>query len=184
MSTSAAQGPPCSAFTLWTGAWLFAQFPDRIFSPDWSIAERRAWAALVFTLLIFLAYLRFMLHLASMSAVPVTLGDLPGDHFVWNLAVLFIGWAVVSATIRGRVPDVIEADERDQRLRRAADRAGDWALTIIVIWCVGLLIGQPAERLAWWLAPMIAANVLIGILIAKSLVEHAYLVARYAWDRR
>lgn len=177
-------GATVFGFTLWIGAWLFAQFPDRIFSPGWSIAERRAWAALVFILLIFLAYLRFMWHLGSMSTPPASLGELRGDHFIWNLGVLLIAWGVVSATIRGREPEVIVADERDQRLRRAADRAGDWALTIIVIWCVGLLIGQPAERLAWWLAPLIAANVLIGILIGKSLVEHVYLVLRYAWDRR
>ena len=42
----------------------------------------------------------------------------------------------------------------------------------------------PAAKLAWWLAPMIAANVLVGILIAKPLVEHAYFVGRYARDRR
>jgi hypothetical protein len=177
-------GATVFGFTLWGGAWLFAQYPDRIFSPDWSIAERRAWAALVFILLIFLAYLRFMWHLASLPEPPARLSEIPGDHFVWNLTVLLIAWAVVSSTIRGREKDVIEADERDLRLRRAADRTGDWALTIIVIWCVGLLIGQPADHLTWWLAPMIAANALIGILIGKSLVEHVYLVARYAWDRR
>ena len=83
-----------------------------------------------------------------------------------------------------REKDVIEQDERDLRLRHAADRVGDWAFTIVIAWCVGLLVGQPAERLTWFLEPLIAANVLIGILIAKSLVEHVYLVARYAWDRR
>jgi hypothetical protein len=177
-------GATVFGFTLWGGAWLFAQYPDRIFSPDWSIAERRAWTALVFILLIFLTWTRFMWHLASLSPPPAHFRELPADHFIWNLTVLFIAWGVVSATIRGREPDVIESDERDQRLRRAADRVGDWALTIIVVWCVGLLICQPAAHLARWLAPLIAANLLIGILIGKSLVEHVCLVARYAWDRR
>jgi hypothetical protein len=177
-------GATVFGFTLWIGAWLFAQYPDRIFSPDWSIAERRAWAALVFILLIFLSWLRFMWHLASLPEPPAELDEIPGDHFVWNLTVLLIAWAVVSSTIRGREKDVIEADERDLRLRRSADQVGDWALTIMVIWCVGLLVRQPAGHLTWFLAPLIAANVLIGILIAKSLVEHVYLVARYAWDRR
>jgi hypothetical protein len=94
-------------------------------------------------------------------------------------------WAgLLSSTICGREPGAIQSDERDLRLRRDADRTGDWALTILIAWCVGFLIAQPAERLAWWLAPMIAANVLVGILIVKALVEHLYLVARYAWDRR
>jgi len=167
---------------LWIGAGLFAGWPERIFSPGWSVAERRAWAGLFFVLLIFLSYLRFMWTLRELPEVPDTLGELPAGHFLWNLGVLLIAWLVVSTTIHGREPGV-ESDERDLRLRRAADHVGDWMLTIIVVWCVGLLIGQPAHMLQWWLAPLIAANVLVGILIAKSLVEHAYLVSRYAWDR-
>jgi hypothetical protein len=42
----------------------------------------------------------------------------------------------------------------------------------------------PAERLSWWLSPLIAANALIGLLIGRSFVEHAFLVARYALERR
>jgi membrane glycosyltransferase len=119
-----------------------------------------------------------------MPEVPANFGDLPSQHFIANLVVLFIAWAVVSSALRGKEPDVIEADERDRRLRSSADHIGDWALTILVCWCAGLLAFQPAERLSWWLAPLIAANVLIGILIVKTLIEHAYLVGRYAWDRQ
>jgi len=36
----------------------------------------------------------------------------------------------------------------------------------------------------WWLAPMILAHALIGFLIVRTLVEHAALVAGYAWARR
>jgi hypothetical protein len=119
-----------------------------------------------------------------MGSIPSTLRELPGRQFIWNLVVLLIAWGVVSASIRGAEPDAVESDERDERLRRAADRAGDWALSIVVVWCVGLLVALPGERLVWWLAPLVAANVLIGILIAKSLAEHLYLVSRYAWGRR
>jgi hypothetical protein len=177
-------GATVFGFTLWVGAWLFARYPERIFAAAWSIAERRAWTAVVFVLLIFIAYLRFMWSVAGMPEVPATFGDLPSQHFIANLVVLFIAWAVVSSAIRGKEPDVIEADERDRRLRSSADHIGDWALTILICWCAGLLAFQPAERLTWWLAPLIAANVLIGILIVKTLIEHAYLVGRYAWDRR
>ena len=177
-------GSTLFGFALWIGAGIFAAWPERIFPPAWSIAERRAWAGLFFVLLIFIAYLRFMWAVAGMPDIPGTLRELPGDFFVWNVSTLLIGWAVVSSTLRGREPGVIESDERDLRFRRAADHVGDWALTILIAWCVGLLIGQTAERLAWWLAPLIAANVLVGILIAKTLVEHAYLVGRYAWERR
>ena len=177
-------GATVFGLTLWFGAWLFARYPDRIFASEWSIAERRAWTALVFVLLILLSYLRFMWALAAMPEVPATFRDLPAEQFIANLVVLFIAWAVVSSSLRGKQPDVIEADERDLRLRGAADHVGDWALTILVGWCAGLLAFQPAERLTWWLAPLIAANVLIGILIAKTLVEHVYLVGRYAWERR
>src|SRR5688500_10507829 len=93
-------GATVFGFTLWTGAWLFARYPDRIFSADWSVAERRAWTALVFIGLIFLSYLRFMWHLRAMSGVPEGIRELPADHFIWNLTVLFIAWAVVSANIR------------------------------------------------------------------------------------
>lgn len=177
-------GATLFGITLWAGAALFAAYPERVFPIEWSIAERRAWAGLFFVSMICVAYVRFMGALAAMPAIPTELGQLPAERFIWNLTVLLIAWAVVSATIRGREPDVVESDERDQRLRRGADHAGDWTLTMLVAWCVGLLVAQPAERLAWWLAPLIAANVLIGILIVKTLVEHAYLVGRYAWDRR
>ena len=84
-------------------------------------------------------------------------------------------------------------------MRRSADRAGDWALTLVVIasvlllvfvpaerlaWWLSLLVFVPAERLAWWLSPLIAATALIGLLIGRSFVEHAFLVAQYALERR
>ena len=65
------------------------------------------------------------------------------------------------------------------RLRHRADRAGDWAFTLIVITgiCVLALIQAPLH--AWWLSPMVLANLLIGLLIAKSLVEHVALAFAY-----
>lgn len=179
-----ATGAVMFGFTLWTGAWLFTQYPDAIFSPDWSIAERRAWAGLIFVLLVFLNFLRFMNAIAQMDLAPISIAQLPSRHFMWNLFVLLISWAVVANTLRGKQTELVEIDERDQRFRNQADRAGDWTLTAIVVGSVLLLAVLPGERLAWWLAPLVAANCLIGLLIARTLVEYVYLVARYARDRR
>ena len=82
-----------------------------------------------------------------------------------------------------RQPVAIDFDERDLRIQRKADRAGDAAFTVITIACIVLLIALPAERLEWWLAPLIAAQVLIGLLIARTLSEYAYLVVSYMRER-
>ena len=179
-----ATGTVVFGFTLWSGAWLFARHPDAIFRPEWSIAERRAWAGLLFLTLILMNFVKFMIAISYLESPPVSLGQLPSRHFMWNLFVLLIAWAVVANALRGQHSDPVEVDERDLRMRRFADRGGDWTLTLVVIAVVGLLVFVPAERLAWWLMPLIAANVLIGLLFARSFVEHALLVARYALERR
>ena len=103
---------------------------------------------------------------------------------MWNLFVLLIAWAVVADALRGPKTELVELDERDLRMQRSADRAGDWAFTLVVIAVVLLLAFVPAERLAWWLMPLVAANMLIGLLIGRSFVEHASLVVFYARERR
>jgi hypothetical protein len=179
-----ATGTTVFGFTLWIGAWLFARHPDAVFPPEWSIAERRAWAGLLFLTLVFVNFVRFMVSIAHLDSPPVSIAELPSQHFMWNLFVLLIAWAVVANAIRGPKTDLVELDERDSALQRSADRAGDWAFTFVVIAVVLLLAFVPAERLAWWLMPLIAANLLIGLLIGRSFVEHAFLVARYALERR
>jgi hypothetical protein len=177
-------GTAVFGFALWVGAWLFARDPDAVFSPDWAIAERRAWAGLVFVLLVFMNYLRFMTAIAHMDSPPASIAELPSPHFMWNLFVLLIAWAVVAKTIGGTQKEAVELDERDRRFRYQAERAGDWTLTVVIVIGVVLLAALPAERLAWWLTPLIAANSLIGLLIVRSLSEYVFLVARYARERR
>jgi hypothetical protein len=179
-----ATGTVLFGFALWVGAWLFARYPDAIFPPEWSIAERRAWAGLLFLTLVFVNFVKFMVAIAALDSPPVAILELPSRHFMWNLFVLLIAWAVVADALRGPRTGLVELDERDLRMRRSADRAGDWALTLVVIGCVLLLAYVPSERLAWWLSPLIAANALIGLLIGRSFVEHVFLVARYALARR
>src|SRR6188768_3467778 len=179
-----ATGTVVFGFALWVGAWLFARHPDAIFPPEWSIAERRAWAGLLFLTLVFLNFARFMGTIAQLDIPPVSMRELPSRHFLWNLFVILIAWAVVAGTLRGPESELVELDERDLRMQRLADHAGDWALTLAVIAVVLLLAFVPAQRLAWWLMPLIAANMLIGLLIVRSFVEHASLVVLYARERR
>ncbi len=91
---------------------------------------------------------------------------------------LAIAWGVLAHLI-GRRDGGIETDERDLQLRHRADRAGDWAFTLIVIGGIVVLASVPRELLGWWLAPIVLANVLIGLLITKSLVEHVVLAFSY-----
>jgi hypothetical protein len=179
-----ATGTAVFGFTLWTGAWLFARHPDAIFPAEWSIAERRAWAGLLFVALVSVSFVRFMLAIANLDSPPVEIAELPSRHFMWNLFVLLIAWAVVAKTIRGSGSDIVELDERDLRMERAADRGGDLAFKLVVVGIALLLAYLPAARLEWWLSPLIAAHALIGLLIGRSLVEFACLVACYALERR
>lgn len=179
-----ATGGAVFGFALWVGAWLFSRHPEEIFPPEWSIAERRAWAGLLFMVLVFVNFARYMVSIADLDSPPASMGEIRSTHFMWNLFVLLIAWAVVVNAIRGPKTDLVDLDERDLRMHRSADRAGDWAFTGVVIAIVMVLALLPAARLEWWLSPLIAANALVGLLIGRSLVEHACLVACYAIERR
>jgi hypothetical protein len=175
-------GTALFGFALWAGAWLLAKRPDRVFSSEWPIAERRAWAGLLFVLLIFLNFARFMYELSQQEA-PQSIGEMPTRHFIFNIFTLLVSWIVVSKTIGTDPAGAVEFDERDRRIQRAADRCADLVFTLIAIVCVGLLVTLPAQRLEWWLAPLIAAQVLVCMLIVKSLSEYAYLVVSYVRER-
>jgi hypothetical protein len=58
------------------------------------------------------------------------------------------------------------------------------AFKLVVVGIALLLAYLPAAHLEWWLSPLIAAHALIGLLIGRSLVEFACLVACYALERR
>lgn len=115
--------------------------------------------------------------------VPQSIGEMPTQHFIFNIFAMLISWAVVSKTIGTDPANTVDFDERDRRIQRAAGRAGDLAFTLIVVCCIGLLVALPAQRLEWWLAPLIAAQVLIGMLIVKSLSEYVYPVVSYVRER-
>jgi hypothetical protein len=171
-------------FVLSAGAaiWLFALHGAEIFPDDMSVAERRAWVGLVFLAVILLSFARHWWAISAQAFAPDRLGGLFAHAFVQRLLTLIVVWSVISHLI-GRGTGTVQSDERDLRLRQRADRGGDWALTLIVIGCICVLVSVPMSLLEWWLTPIVLANVLIGMLIAKSFVEHLVLTYAYRAGR-
>jgi hypothetical protein len=162
---------------------LMALKGREIFPETWSLAERRAWVGLGFSTLIVGATGKFLWIFSQLEVVPTRPYEVPARYLVNFIIVMAIAWGV-AARVLGRGAGPVEHDERDLRLRFQADRAGDWALCLAVVASVLLLSTFPASSLSWWLQPLVLANVLIAVLIAKMLVEHAALAALYARARR
>jgi hypothetical protein len=161
---------------------VIAWWPHEVFPEEWSLAEIRAWVGLVLSLLLLSGFGKFLMTLAALETVPRSIGDLPARHFISLLGTLLFFAIVANALLARR--GGVQLDERDLRMRYAADQAGDLALALSVINCVILLVVMPRDLLAWWLEPLVLANVLIGLLIFRSFVEQAVLVVRYALARR
>ena len=156
---------------------------SEIFPEAWSLAERRAWVGMGFTALIVVATGKFLWFFSHLGVVPTRLYDVPARNLVSFIIVMGIAWGI-AARVLGRGAGPVEHDERDLRLRFQADRAGDLALSLAVVASVVLLATAAASSLAWWLQPLVLANVLLAVLIAKLFIEHAALVALYARARR
>jgi hypothetical protein len=122
--------------------------------------------------------------LSRHGIVPERIDQLFAPHFMSRLITLIVAWSVISRLLARHA---LECDERDLGLRDRAPHsvkgAGDWALTLIVIACIFVLVSIPASLLAWWLAPFVLANLLVGLLIAKSRVEHLVLTYAYRAGR-
>jgi len=161
---------------------FFARRP-RVFPDDASVAEQRAWIGLLFIGFVLLSFLRFMWAVSHQPEAPRTLNDLYALHFMQHLFSLIVAWQLISHVV-GRHAGTIQLDERDLRLQHAADRAGDWMLTVVLVACVCALALLPASLLVWWVAPIVLANLLIGLLIGRSLVEHLVLTLAYWAARR
>jgi hypothetical protein len=158
--------------------WLFATRSDQIFPEHMSITERRTWVGVVFLAIVLASFAREMLMLSGLGEIPEHIHDLFAHRFLERYFSLAIAWGVIAHLV-GQREGGVEVDERDLRLRHRADRAGDWAFTLIVIGGIIVLASVPRALLGWWLAPIVLANVLIGLLIAKSLVEHVVLACSY-----
>jgi hypothetical protein len=162
---------------------LFALRAHEVFPEDASVTEQRAWIGALFIGFVLLDYLRFMWTVWRLPEPPPTLDAVYALQFLRRLFVLIVVWEVISHLI-GRRAGEVQTDERDLRLKNVSARAGDWSLTVIIVCCVCLLALTPAPLLTWWLSPIVLANVLIGLLIARSLVEHVVLTIAYFAARR
>jgi hypothetical protein len=162
--------------------WLFSTRGAAVFPEEMSIAERRAWIGLLFIGIVLLCFGTHLWTLWAHEIAPATFRDFIGRQFIHRIVVLIIVWSVILHLI-GRAAGGVEADERDLRLRHHARRVGDWAFTLIVIACISVLASVPMLHLEWWLAPIVLANVLIGLLIVKSFVEHVTLTFTYRFAR-
>jgi hypothetical protein len=173
-----------AVFSLTSAAaiWLFAARGEGVFGEHLSVTERRAWVGLVFISIVLAAYVLEMRTLASLEIAPERFSDVFAHRFMERLFGLVLVWSLLSHLI-GRRMGGVEADERDLRLQHHAHRIADWALTLIVIAAIIVLASVPAPLLAWWLAPVMLANLLIGLLIVKSLVEHVVLAFSYRSSR-
>jgi len=176
-----ATGATLFMLTLGAAIWLFAARGEAVFPDYMSVAERRAWVSLVFLGVMIAAFAKEMWTLSAHAIVPDGISDLFARRFIERYVALVIAWSLIAYLI-GRRDGGVEADERDLRLRHRADRAGDLALTLIVIGGIAVLASTPAPSLAWWLQPIVLANVLIGLLMAKILVEQLMLAYSYRFQ--
>jgi hypothetical protein len=178
-------GPVGSAI-LYGALGLFAihlsKHADQAFPADASLAERQAWVATGFVSLIYFHWLGFMRMLPELGAAADEISNPASRRFAIHLGMLIVAWIVVAAVVRSGNREAVELDERDLRVQNAAGRAGSALLAVIIIGLIGALATQP-EWMSRWLRPMIVANALVGLLIAKTLTENVYAVLRYRRGR-
>jgi hypothetical protein len=163
--------------------WQVSADPEALFPAEWSIAERRGWVSVFFGAMIVVWFAHFMWHASHYDPVPTKPYEFEFRHLGFSLIVLLIAWTVTHIQVGARQGGAVELDERDLRIRHAAVRFGDTLLCVTVVACVVLLATLPGEWLTWWLAPLITAHLLIGLLICKSLAENLWLVLSYARER-
>ena len=178
---------PVGAAVLYAAIWLFVIQLSRssvgIFPEDASPAERQGWVALVFVLLIAIHFLHFVAALPTLGAVADQISNPASRRFGMNLGMVLVAWIVVRGILRAQNTEGIEADERDLRIQHSAQRAASGVIFAIIIGLVALLATFPGNAQAW-MRPLIVGNVLLGLLVAHTLTENVYLVARYSRERR
>jgi hypothetical protein len=173
---------PVGAAVLYAALWLFVihlwKHAEAAFPSDAPLAERQAWVAVAFVSLISFHWLNFLLLLPDLDAAADQISNPASRRFAINAGMSIFAWIVVSGVVRSGNRDAVDLDERDLRIQHAANRAGSGLMAVLIIGMTAALAIQP-EMLAPLLRPLIVANVLVGLLIAGTLTENVYIVARY-----
>jgi len=177
---------PVGASVLYGALWVLvihlARYAGQVFPEEWSPAEKQAWVALVFVALVSFNMINLLAALPSLGAAADQLRNSATRALWTNLGMLILGWIVVSGILRKQDAGSVERDERDLRIAHKASRIADGVMTLFIILLVVALAALP-EQSRTWLRPLIAANVLIALLIARTLVENIYTVLRYRRER-
>ena len=177
---------PVGAALLYAALWVFvihlSKHAGAAFPEEWSLAEKQAWAALVFTALIGFHVLNLLAALPDLGTEADRMRNSATRPLWSNAGMLMVGWLVVSTLLRKQGAGSVALDERDLRIAHGASRFADGATTLLIIWLVVMLIALP-EHSRNWLRPLIAADVLIALLIARMLADNIYTVLRYRRER-
>lgn len=173
---------PVGAVVLYAALLLLAvhlaKNPEDAFPSDAPPAERQAWVAIVFLLLVAIHWMVFVVGMPTLGAAADEISNPASRRFATKVVLLLIGWAVVAAVLRRRNVDGVELDERDLRIQCSASRTGSGLTALLIVLSIVALATQP-DRLAPWLRPLIVANALLGLLVLGTLAENVSVILRY-----
>jgi len=177
---------PVGATVLYAALGVFvfhlARYAGQVFPEEWAPAEKQAWVALVFVALVSFNMINLLAALPDLGAAADELRNSATRPLWTNLGILMVGWIVIAGILRKQDAGGVERDERDLRIAHQAARIADGVMMLFIICLVVALVALP-EQSRTWLRPLIAANVLIALLIARTLVENIYTVLRYRRER-
>ncbi|HTU65359.1 MAG TPA: hypothetical protein VMF52_05395 [Steroidobacteraceae bacterium] len=171
------------ALSLGVVVWWVARAPEDPFPEEWLVDERRGWSGVFFGSLVLMSFAHLLWSEAQQPDLPMTWQLTMFRHFGWNLGMLLVAAVVVHRVLGARRAEAVERDERDLRIAHEGALVANTFLTLLMLGLVVLLAMFP-DSVAGWLRPQIVANVLIGLLIARTLAEHITIVARYRRERR
>ena len=173
---------PFGSAVLYAALWMFgihvAKHSEAAFPEQVSPAERQAWVAVIFALLIAFHYLNFLVALSGLGAAADRVANPVSRSFGINLGMLMFGWALASRALRARGVDAVELDERDLRIQHAASRFAHEIMVLMLLAVIASLALLP-EQSRTWLRPLMAANVLLGLLLVHTLARNIHRVVRY-----